>query len=294
MGNFENGRVRLCMADGPSVILKEFSESLLAANFKVELCEEKELARADLICLVLSRRGIEVCKEITSDPFLLHTSIIFVADENITDALLIEAFDVGAIEIIEAPFSFGAVFAARFRSLVSLSRSRTELVHMASTDYLTNLFSRRYLFVKLKRVFLNHDAMNLDTVGCLMIDIDHLKVVNDSRGHHAGDEALVGVADLIRQTVRTDDVVARIGGDEIAVILLDIELQELVRLAERIRMLVDTEVPIVTTSIGLAITSFPVKCSVDNVDWFVDDLIVRADRALYNAKEDGRNRIALS
>lgn len=219
MRKFENRRVNVYLVGSSSDLLVRFSEALCEIENSIEFCDERGLPRAELVCLELTKEGIQTCKKLSADPFLSHISIVLVAEEATSDEGLISAFDAGATHVVVAPFFFGPLFSARFRSLVSLTRARLDQVHQASTDFLTNLSSRRYLFESLKRVFLTYQTAGFSSVGCLMIDIDHLKIVNDSRGHSAGDKALIDVADLIRQSVRTDDVVARIGGDEIAVIL---------------------------------------------------------------------------
>jgi diguanylate cyclase (GGDEF)-like protein len=129
-------------------------------------------------------------------------------------------------------------------------------------------------------------------VSLLMLDIDHFKTVNDDHGHLAGDAVLVHLAQLLMRAVRNEDVVARFGGEELAVILRAIPIEQAMQLAERLRKLVDGS-PVeyadktlhATVSIGVA--GYPTT-NAETVDALVD----AADQALYRAKHGGRNRVA--
>lgn len=127
-----------------------------------------------------------------------------------------------------------------------------------------------------------------------MLDIDHFKRYNDSAGHIAGDQALLAVANIIREQIRDDDQAARFGGEEFLIVLPDTGLKDAQPIAERLRQSVEqasiedntgNPLPPVTLSIGLA-------------EWApfetTEQLIARADAALYQAKHTGRNRVVLS
>jgi diguanylate cyclase (GGDEF)-like protein len=123
-----------------------------------------------------------------------------------------------------------------------------------------------------------------------MIDIDHFKRVNDTFGHGAGDEVLKGVVGTIKTLLRDGDLFARIGGEELVVLMPDTGLDAARRVAERLRAAIEAErYPLpdnsvtITASIGLALTPFPPEP--------LPALLDRADRALYAAKAAGRNRV---
>ena len=157
----------------------------------------------------------------------------------------------------------------------------------AATDALTGLPNRRYfdefcgLLARRRRAE--------DAVGVLMIDIDKFKVLNDTYGHSVGDEVLRAVGGAIVSAVREDDVPARYGGEEFAVLLrnpspvIALEVGERVRAAVRGLDLRRLGVPGVTVSVGAAVARVP--------DQPVADLVAEADRALYEAKRKGRNRV---
>ena len=157
----------------------------------------------------------------------------------------------------------------------------------AATDSLTGLPNRRYfdefcgLLARRRRAE--------DAVGVLMIDIDRFKVLNDTYGHSVGDEVLRAVGGAIVSAVREDDVPARYGGEEFAVLLrnpspgIALEVGERVRSAVRALDLRRLGVPGVTVSVGAAVARVP--------DQPVTDLVAEADRALYEAKRKGRDRV---
>jgi diguanylate cyclase (GGDEF)-like protein/PAS domain S-box-containing protein len=160
-----------------------------------------------------------------------------------------------------------------------------ELTRLASTDDLTGVFNRRRGTELLAAAFNVHQRHERPLT-LLMLDVDHLKMVNDTAGHQGGDVVLTGTAGCITETVGNDNVVARWGGDEFVVLLSDCELLDAVGVADRIRLRVagsqfDT-VGRVTVSIGAA----ELAPGEDLHAW-----LVRTDRALYEAKRSGRNTV---
>ena len=121
----------------------------------------------------------------------------------------------------------------------------------------------------------------------LLLDIDHFKLVNDQHGHQSGDRVLVDFTRRIQPLLRRMDLLARFGGEEFVVLLPDTESADAWIVAERILARVadpaDRSLPAITTSIGVAVWR--------PEDRQVDELLARADRALYQAKVEGRNRI---
>jgi diguanylate cyclase (GGDEF)-like protein len=162
----------------------------------------------------------------------------------------------------------------------------------AVTDPLTELYNRRFLEQHIRLEGVRH-LRSGQPLAMFMIDVDHFKSVNDSYGHPVGDQVLREVARRIRVNAREADVVARIGGEEFAVLAPGLDEGSLVSVAERLRAAVaerpievgpDTSIS-VTVSIGVA--ALPLHASRP------DELVVLADRALYGAKQAGRNRILI-
>ena len=165
------------------------------------------------------------------------------------------------------------------------------LLSSALRDGLTKLFNKRY-FVERLDSELKFALRHQTAVSLLMLDLDYFKKINDSLGHLAGDAVLVAMSGQLVRAVRNEDVVARFGGEEIAVILRAINIENAVLMADRLRRLVEqTIVPFdgkelrATVSIGAAgFPSTPVKTP--------DQLVEAADKALYRAKHAGRNRVS--
>ena len=162
------------------------------------------------------------------------------------------------------------------------------LLSSALRDGLTKLFNKRYLMDRLDselKFALRHET----SLSLLLLDIDHFKKINDSHGHLAGDAVLANLAGVLGRAVRNEDVVARFGGEEFAIILRAIGIEPAMHMAERLRKLVEqtsatsASGPLkATVSIGVAgLPSTLVKTP--------DQLVEAADRALYAAKRDGRN-----
>jgi len=171
------------------------------------------------------------------------------------------------------------------------SRLVQRLKHLAGHDGLTELLNHRHTREQLQREF-DRVSRYAGSLSLLMIDIDHFKQVNDRHGHPTGDTVLREVARVVKEAVRAVDLVGRYGGEEFAAILPQTDVQEARLLAERLRKAVEAlAVPapnaIVRVTISTGIASYPAP----NVA-SPDDLIREADRALYRAKQDGRNRVA--
>jgi len=188
----------------------------------------------------------------------------------------------------------GAHEARNVGLLAALARGPLEIVweieevsRRARTDALTGLANRRHFDEQLRRVVAETDRFG-GTCSLIMADIDHFKAVNDQHGHDAGDAVLRHVAQLMGDAVRTVDLCARYGGEEIAILLSQTAQGGAVELAERLRaMLVarpamhNGEALPVTASFGIATYPVPVPYG----DW----LLLAADKALYEAKGSGRN-----
>jgi len=155
---------------------------------------------------------------------------------------------------------------------------------LALTDQLTGLGNRRAVFEELGRLARSSPQQG-EPLTVVMFDIDHFKHVNDTYGHQTGDAVLQRIAELTRRQVREGDLVGRIGGEEFVWLLPKVSIGQARDLAERLRALIEREsaaggLPSVTVSLGLALL---------RMGDTPEQLIARADEALYRAKESGRN-----
>ena len=180
------------------------------------------------------------------------------------------------------------------RLIRQIAEARHQIETLAIIDGLTGIFNRRHLLVRFSQEFERVQRLNKE-LGCMMIDIDHFKDINDTYGHLVGDMILKEAAGLIMGSIRTYDIVGRYGGEEFLVVLPDTDFENTLTLAERVRKNIagslhkKAGVPIkapVTVSIGITSSSAD--------DLSANDLILRADNSLYMAKRQGRNRVASS
>ncbi|CAH1207096.1 hypothetical protein PAECIP111893_02690 [Paenibacillus plantiphilus] len=166
---------------------------------------------------------------------------------------------------------------------ISNASLHAEVRRMVITDNLTGLHARHYLNKQIQ------SKQRKDPCGSLvLVDLDHFKRVNDTYGHLIGDRILIAVSDVIRSCIRDSDIAARWGGEELAVYLPQIRSEQAYRIAERIRSRVEQDTdPSVTVSCGIS------EWTYEDEKISVESLFYRADMALYEAKNNGRNRISV-
>lgn len=183
-------------------------------------------------------------------------------------------------------------FALILRDISDQKKNVGEHVRTMFNDYLTGLSNRRALFeaaeVELKRWHRHPRPLSL-----IIIDADYFKRVNDTFGHAAGDQVLCQIASELQGSARDIDTVARIGGEEFAALLPSTDLAGAVAMAERLRKRVETACTNVDGTDIRYTVSIGVSTMDDTVTSF-DDLLERADKALFDAKHGGRNRVAIA
>ncbi|GAA3341722.1 hypothetical protein GCM10020358_34170 [Amorphoplanes nipponensis] len=167
-----------------------------------------------------------------------------------------------------------------------LARAVEEQQRLAVTDGLTGLYNRRYLMTQVERL---GAAAGGAPVSLMVVDLDHFKLVNDTFGHLAGDAVLAAAATRIASAARADDVVARYGGEEFVVLLAGADAPEARSVAERVRRHL-RETPIVAGGAAISVTASIGVASAP--DGSVRQLLEAADRALYRAKAEGRDRVS--
>ncbi len=164
---------------------------------------------------------------------------------------------------------------------------------MSTIDGLTRLTNRRSFIERGQSELSRAQRMGESPVACVMVDLDHFKKINDTWGHHAGDQVLVAASAIMMTSARPYDEVGRYGGEEFAILLPGATLESAVIVAERIREKI-ASTPVEVDGHTIAMTaSFGVSCfpagDIDNLN----DLLKAADRALYVAKGSGRNRVCV-
>lgn len=281
----------------------------LGPGKKTEVIEAQDLlVRADcpvrapdliVLCpqLIPDRSALTAISEIRSRQWSRNASIVIMYEP--ADRLAaISALDLGANDAIEADSEAEEIrirFHEQLRQKQMADAMRKTLdrgFELASTDPLTGLYNRRYALPHLHRIAATA-AQSGKPYSALVLDLDWFKSINDQFGHAAGDIVLTTVAERLRQNVRTADLVARIGGEEFLIIMPETDITAAKLGAERLRQVIAADPvaigpgnkPIrVTASIGVASgNGYPPEDA--------DELIERADRALYAAKGHGRNLV---
>jgi len=162
---------------------------------------------------------------------------------------------------------------------------------LAMTDTLTGIYNRRQFMSLGVQEFQRARRYNRN-FSVIMIDIDHFKKVNDTYGHMVGDSVLQQVAVLIQRTLRSVDIPGRYGGEEFSIILPETGTEEAQRVAERLRSLLEEKVMLVVNHSIRITASFGVASYVRD-DQSLETLLNQADRALYTAKQAGRNQVKI-
>ncbi|MCG2584945.1 diguanylate cyclase [Massilia sp. TS11] len=213
---------------------------------------------------------------------------------------LIGSLNLGSTDPTRFTPQLGTDFVEHMGSIIAICLenviSNEMLKYIGLTDSLTGVYNRRYIDRRLLEE-IQRARRQAYCISCMYIDIDHFKSVNDSVGHQAGDEVLREVAGRIKDELRLSDCLARFGGEEFVVLLINADLDSAVTVAERIRAgMLRTPFEIstgsqiaVTVSIGVAtLDDFDSDNSTEVV---ATQLLAQADSALYQAKQSGRNRV---
>jgi two-component system cell cycle response regulator len=267
---------------------------------------EHKLADFDLILTdynLPDGTGMDVLKDVQSR---CNTPVIMVTGENV-GTIAAEAIRQGAVDyivkfgdylftiplVIEKNLTVAKIIREREDLRRQLEEKNAQLEQMAATDPLTGLYNRRYLGRVLDQMFAEAQRHDQD-LSCVMIDLDHYKKLNDSYGHQVGDELLVCASKVISANMRRMDVAARYGGDEFVLLLPHASTEDASLAAGRIgdqyrqaSALILKSNAGVTMSVGIA----SVKTQELNR---ADQLVARADAALYRAKDAGKNCVTVA
>ena len=240
----------------------------------------------DLILLDIEMPGLdgyEVCQQLQNDTVTKDIPIIFVTgnDQEKDEEL---GLQLGAVDYITKPIR-PSIVAARVHTHITLKQQRDKLKEMATHDQLTGLYNRHYLLESAAKKIAASIRHNVP-LSLVLMDIDHFKIVNDQHGHPAGDAVLQAISALMLKECRAEDVVTRFGGEEFVILLDHCDLHFAQAKAEALRRFIELSQPAqisVTSSFGVA------QLLTDGED--IEGLIKRADQALYQAKESGRNQV---
>ncbi|MFC5080808.1 putative diguanylate cyclase YcdT [Vibrio thalassae] len=195
--------------------------------------------------------------------------------------------DAGVVHALAFLFSIFLIVAISFSMLWMINGRQVQAIYALSYfDPLTQLGNRRALEVYIEDDLPKH--LSTGTVSIIMLDIDYFKIINDRYGHIVGDKVIRKVSEIIQDSLQPDSATFRFGGDEIMVVLYDMDLHQARALAERLRNQIETYGSIKGQDFSVS-CSFGVAQLVEGEPW--DSLVGRADNALYQAKESGRSQV---
>ncbi len=288
---------RLFPETSGGVFLMNEGENLVQAAARWGDCLYSEMDFPVADCWSLRRGQIHVvesgsdqllCKHVPADFSGSYIGLPMIASGDLTGLLHIEwpghhEIDHDTRDLVQ-----------NISDMISLSLSNTRLRetlrNQSIRDPLTGVFNRRYLEETLIRELPRAKRKNAP-IGVMMLDIDHFKLFNDTHGHEAGDHVLRNLGDLLINKTRKEDIVCRYGGEEFSVIMPEADLQttyeraELIRVAANELNLVYRQIPLGKVTVSIGVAMFPEHGATGA------DVIQTADKALYRAKAEGRNRV---
>lgn len=247
---------------------------------------EVDLVLCDLDMPCMS--GFELLRLLQQDEKLSEIPVIMLTGYDNQKAK-IRGLELGASDYVTKPFD-PAELIARVKVQLKIKHLQDGLRTLANTDPLTRLHNRRYLFEQLEKE--RERAIETGTeLSLALLDIDHFKRFNDTYGHQAGDQVLIAVADALRRSLRSSDLAARFGGEEFVLMLPGTSLVDSFQVVEQLRGSIARLVIPLPAAEGHVTISAGVATLVGGSAITVDALVRAADKALYRAKESGRNRV---
>lgn len=244
---------------------------------------------------IIGQLDSDVIGKTMADHFWKSDKLVFETNEKQTIEEIVNDGDGNLRHYISMKMPYQ--LSKKSRALIGFSTDVTELFQLkeefkkqANTDVLTNLFNRRYFFKHAAKEFSRAKRHGLE-MAVISIDIDYFKKINDKYGHPIGDKVLIEMGQSILKNLRQEDILARVGGEEFSIILPDTTLEKAIPVAQRIchsenKIVIDeqnNETIKIQVSVGLV--------SIKATDVNFDDLFIRADNALYQAKKTGRNKV---
>lgn len=240
--------------------------------------------------------GLRLCSQLRTLERTRQIPLLAIVDPD-DNRKMLRALEMGVNDYLPRPIDKQELAARvetqlkRWRYTQKLRSHVRQTMELAVTDPLTNLFNRRYMEGQMAKLVQNA-ADRGKHLSVLILDVDHFKAVNDTHGHDAGDEVLKELAVRIKDNIRSIDLACRVGGEEFVVVLPETNPQIAHSVAERLRRAVAAKpFSVPNQNMGLKVTASVGLASFKGNTDTEKKLFKRADQALYQAKEDGRNRV---
>ncbi len=274
--------------------LRKDYKTLAATNGPAALrTAQREMPDLILLDVVMpDMDGHEICRQLKNDPRTEPIPVIFITGKNEVEDEMV-GFELGAIDYIVKPFSLPLV-QRRIRTHIDLKHYRDELERQSMLDSMTGIPNRRCFDQTLAKAWTQAAARGT-AVSLIMLDIDHFKAYNDHGGHPAGDACLRRVAGALAKVgLGGDDLVARYGGEEFACILPASDIGEALAVAQTMHgAIAAMQIPHPSPAVPTLSLSLGVACLRPTLADGPARLVEAADKALYQAKQDGRNRVVI-
>lgn len=235
--------------------------------------------------------GFDLCRKLKATPETRNIPVIFLTGASDVEQMVL-GFDVGAVDYIQKPFD-SVELNARVRAALRTKRFQDMLAQRAMIDGLTGLWNRAHFDQRMHEE-VSAAARYNRPMSLIMMDVDKFKNLNDNHGHPFGDEVLQAIGDVLQESARTSDCPCRYGGEEFGLILRETDLDGAIVMAERVRQAIEklqlrnkARLVPVTASFGVVSSTLCINPCDLSTKWIIET----ADRALYAAKELGRNRV---
>lgn len=300
---------KIMVVDDDAVQGKQIAQKLSIINQSVNVVLDPEKAVAiaasgeyDLIIVstqMMDADGLRICSQLRSSESARNVSIIILVDEDDSFSLL-KGLELGVNDYIITPVDVNELV-ARVKTQIKRKRYQEALrsnfktsISLAITDGLTGIYNRRYMDTHLENV-MKECLENGRSLGVMLLDIDHFKEVNDTHGHDVGDQIIKQFASRVSDTIRPADMAVRYGGEEFVVLMPGTDIENSERVAERVREIMANQPFEVTTEEGVLLKTCSIGVTSLNRAGGdgMHSLLKRADEALYEAKNSGRNKVCV-
>lgn len=229
--------------------------------------------------------GFEVCRRLQGSVETRDIPVIFLTAAYKDEESIVKGFEAGAVDYVTKPF-FRQELLARIRTHLQLKKYKEYLLEISIKDPLTGLFNRRRMTERIQEEWARVKRSK-SCFALLLGDVDHFKVINDTYGHDCGDAVLTGIARTVEDSIRTQDMVGRWGGEEFLTILPDTTSEGGATVAEKLRRTIESSTWKCDEQMTHVTATFGVACC--DADISPQECLRRADQALYEGKNSGRN-----
>lgn len=257
----------------------------LDANSALEVVQENDVDLILLDIMMPVMDGYELCSIFKKQEHTKDIPIIFLTAKD-DEKSIEKAYEVGGIDYVSKPFK-PIELLARINTQLKVKELIDYLNFISSHDEMTGIYNRRKFFELSEEKF----SKNIDNLYCVMIDIDKFKLINDTYGHPTGDKVIQTITKNISQNIGKSAVFGRLGGEEFAILCNHSSNEDLIKNIEKIRQEVEKLEVISDSGKSIKFTISEGIAKADKDTKSLDELLKKADVALYEAKGLGRNRV---